>query len=202
MKSLAIISSINKIYERFYVMPDLQLHMRRVSAVGELILSAESDASKDDVVAALLLHDLGNIVKFRLGDEHAAWKKIQQEMIAKYGSLDHGATEKMVHELGVNDRVASLIAGMGFDNLHGVIESTDRELQICLYSDQRVAPYGVVSLHERFADLRKRYKGTALASRFDEAQEERALLVEQQIFNDVSLKPAEINDQTIAGFLK
>jgi predicted HD phosphohydrolase len=48
-------------------MPYLQLHMRRVAAVGELILSAESDASKDDVVAALLLHDLGNIVKFRLG---------------------------------------------------------------------------------------------------------------------------------------
>ncbi|MGD0665386.1 MAG: HD domain-containing protein [Rhabdochlamydiaceae bacterium] len=202
MESLAIISSINEIYERFNIMPYLQLHMRRVAAVGELILSAESDASKDDVVAALLLHDLGNIVKFRLEEEDATWKKIQQEMIAKYGSVDHGATEKMVHELGVNDRVASLIAGMGFDNLPGVIESSDRELKICLYSDQRVAPYGVVSLQERFADLRKRYKGTALASRFDEAQEERALLLEQQIFNDLSLKPSEINDLTIAGFLK
>jgi hypothetical protein len=198
MDSTAIISSINEIYARFNIMPSLQKHMRRVAAVGALILSGEdSRINKNDVIAALLLHDIGNIVKFRLGDELASWQKIQQETIAKYGSVDHEATEKMVKDLGVNKRVAWLISEMVFENLLQVIDSNDRELKICLYADQRVAPYGVVSLQERFADLRRRYEGTALASRFDVLQEKRALLLELQIFKPSSLWPSEINDQTI-----
>jgi hypothetical protein len=203
MESPVIISSIDEIYDRFNIMPALQLHMRRVAAVGALILSIDRYAkiNKDDVIAALLLHDIGNIVKFRLREEGESWRKIQQETIAKYGSNDHKATEKMIHELGVNHRVASLISRMGFENLPHVIDSTDMEQKICLYADQRVAPHGVVSLQERFADLQNRYKDTTLKSRFDPEQEKRALLLEQQIFTNSSLQPSEINDQTIERFL-
>lgn len=203
MESSVIISSVDEIYERFNIMPALQMHMRRVAAVAALILSIDCYAktNKDDVIAALLLHDIGNIVKFRLGEEDASWRKIQQEAIAKYGLNDHKATEKMIHELGVNNRVALLISEMGFENLLNVIDSTDMEQKICLYADQRVAPHGVVSLQARFADLQNRYKDTPLKSRFDPEQEKRALLLEQQIFTNTSLQPSEINDQTIARFL-
>jgi hypothetical protein len=203
MESSVIISSINEIYDRFNIMPALQMHMRRVAAVAALILSIDHYAktNKNDVIAALLLHDIGNIVKFRLGEEDAPWRKIQQETIAKYGSNDHKATEKMILELGVNNWVASLISGMGFENLPNVIDSTDMEQKICLYADQRVAPHGVVSLQERFADLQNRYKDTPLKSRFDREQEKRALILEQQIFTNSSLQPLEITDQTIARFL-
>jgi hypothetical protein len=204
MDSAEIISSINEIYDRFHIMPSLQMHMKRVAAVAELILTAVSYSikiDKDDVIAALLLHDLGNIVKFKLEDD-PAWKKIQQKTIAKYGSVDHEVTEKMIQELGVSDRVASLISGMGFDNLHNVIESDDIELKICLYADQRVAPRGVVSLHERFADLRKRYKGTSLENRYDALQEKKARLLEDQIFKNSSLNPLEITDLTIEQFYR
>lgn len=210
MESIEIISSIKEIYKRFNIMPCLQLHMRTVAAVAELILSARTDdearISKDDVIASLLLHDLGNIVKFKLGmeseEESTYWQKIQQETIAKYGPTDHQATEKMVHELGANDRVAFLISEMGFDHLSHVIDSNNMELKICLYADQRVAPYGIVSVQQRFADLRNRYKDTALESRYTPLQEEKALLLEHQIFQRSSLHPLEINDQTIAPYIK
>lgn len=201
MKSDVVILGIKNIYDRLNIMPSLRMHMMRVAAVGERIISAEADYSekihKDDVIAALLLHDLGNIVKFRLGEELGYWKRIQQETVAKYGSVDHEVTQKMVHELEVNKRVVFLISEMGFENLHQVIDSNDIELKICLYADQRVAPYGIVSIRERFADLRKRYKDTSIEDRYSALQEERALLLEHQIFQTSSLHPQEINEQTI-----
>ncbi len=186
-------------------MPSLQMHMMRVAAVAELILSTQADNypenHKNNVIAALLLHDLGNIVKFKL-EKEPYWKKIQQETIVKYGSVDHEATENMIYELGVNERIAFLISEMGFENLQHVIDSNDMELKICLYADQRVAPYGVSSLHERFADLRKRYKNTALENRYEPSQEEKSLRLEQQIFKSSSLHPLDINDQTITRYMK
>ncbi len=186
-------------------MPSLQTHMIRVAAVAELILSGKADSSskihKEDLIAALLLHDLGNIVKFDLERELAVWKKIQQETIAQYGSDDHEATEKMGQELGINDRVALLLSGMGFGNVHQAIDANDMELKICLYADQRVSPDGVVSIRERFSDLRKRYRGTPLEKRYDALQEEKALVLEQEIFKGSSLHPSEINDQSITPYL-
>ena len=149
------------------------------------------------MIAALLLHDLGNIVKFKLGEELDYWKGIQQETIVKYGSVDHEVTQKMLHELDVNERVAFLVSEMGFENLHRAIDSKDIELKICLYADQRVAPYGIVSISERFADLRKRYKDTPIVDRCSALQEESALLLEHQIFQTSALHPSELNDQTI-----
>jgi hypothetical protein len=203
MESMEIISSIKEIYEQFQVMPSLQMHMRKVAAVADWILSTINcipKADKNDVIAALLLHDLGNIVKFKLGEELTDWRKIQQETIAEYGSDDHVATEKMVRELGVRNRLAFLISEMGFENLQHVIDSNDMELKICLYADLRVAPDGIVSLQKRFADLRERYKNTAYESRYGSLQVERALLLEHQVFKNSTRCSQEINDQTITSY--
>lgn len=183
MESEVIISSIEEIYARFSIMPCLQAHMKTVAGVAEFIFEANARANKKDVIAALLLHDLGNIVKFKLDGEAPYWKKIQQETIAKYGQDDHEATKKMVNALGVNDRVAFLITEMGFENLPKIVDSNDVELKICFYSDLRVAPHGIVTIPERFADLRKRYKGTPLEGRYDAVHEEKALFLENQLFD-------------------
>lgn len=49
------------------------------------------------------------------------------------------------------------------------------ELHFCPYADLRVAPYGVVSLHQRFTGLRERYKNTALENRYEFSQKEKSL---------------------------
>lgn len=162
INSSTIISSINDIYERFKIMPSLQKHMKAVAAVGKLIVSTQlnSDIKKeeDDLIAALLLHDLGNIVKFNLETESADRRTLQKETIAKYGLDDHEVTMKMIHELKVTDRVSFLISEMGFENLHYVLNSNDMSLKICLYADQRVAPYGIVSLKRDLATCEKDIK--------------------------------------------
>lgn len=68
MDSEGVIGSIHGIYERFRIPGNLQMHMFRVAGVGELISNNWKglDISKEDIVAALLIHDIGNIVKFNM----------------------------------------------------------------------------------------------------------------------------------------
>jgi HD domain-containing protein len=194
MKNEAILLSFKEIYSHFRIMPDLQTHMLRVAHVAEVILAnwMGSQINKTEIISALLLHDLGNIVKFDLSkDEY--WQKIQQETIERYGSsVDHVVTAKMLKEINVDDRLQALVAHMGFDNLSYVLGSNDIDLKICTYADLRVAPFGIVGIQERFSDLRKRYQGKPFESRYSLQNEEKALALEHEIFQYISLPPTQI----------
>ena len=66
-----IISSIDAIYAHFDLLPNLKLHMRRAASVGKLICNhwqenALGTEEKTVIVAALLVHDIGNVVKMDL----------------------------------------------------------------------------------------------------------------------------------------
>ena len=65
------ISSINEIYKKLRVPLNLQMHMMRAAAAAELICDNWNGPAikKADVIAALLLHDIGNIVKMNLKTE-------------------------------------------------------------------------------------------------------------------------------------
>ena len=172
--------------------------MLRVAGVAKFILSGgQYSINSNDLIAALLVHDLGNIVKFKLASESSSWEIVQKETISKYGAGDYEATSNMLKELGVSDRVQCLVAEMVFGNLSTIIDSSDMSLKIGLYADQRVAPYGVVSLEERFSDLRKRYESSPYKSRFSASQEEKARILEEQIFQGSSLQAIDITDKAI-----
>lgn len=59
--------TISQIYDRYQVLPALQLHMLRVAAVAQLICSSHHRAlPTDHIISCCLLHDIGNILKFDL----------------------------------------------------------------------------------------------------------------------------------------
>lgn len=157
---------VKDIYAQYQIMPQLSEHMRRVAGVGELILKGwKEEIDRDLVIRTLLLHDMGNIVKFDLTNplmplsNIAHWKKVQAEWWHKYGRDTHEVTKKIVEELGQMD------VSRVFDEEHGGYLSGKTEqildqsasAKILVYADVRVIPTGVVPMKQRIEDLNRRY---------------------------------------------
>ncbi len=159
---------IQEIYEKYQIMPQLVTHMLRVAGVGIKILEGWSDEIDQGLVTkALLLHDMGNLVKFDLSknlmpiENIEKWKILQSEWREKYGSDAYQATMKIMDELGEKE-VATILeeehAGY-YAGDTGLIIKQSWPAKILAYADMRVTPAGVVPLVERIADLHSRYGG-------------------------------------------
>jgi len=219
--------NISDIYKKYQIMPQLQEHQFRVAAVAMLISGdinrgitpdiqqsrTDAEVNIDDVVKACLLHDMGNIIKFDLvvtdrlhpnrfsKDDLAYWQKVKNDYIAKYGNDEHHASIEISREIGVNERIIGLIDCIGFQNGKSNAESSDFGKKICAYSDMRVGPKGIISLEERFTDLRKRYDAKHklmggnenLRLEFEEGLRQ----IEKQIFQKYKIKPEEITEKEI-----
>lgn len=217
MESKAIIKSIKEIYQQFHIPPWLALHMRRVAAVGEIICNhwQGQPLDKDDIVAVLLVHDLGNIAKMDFDTPDALqlmagntkgavyWKATKEKMIRRYGSNDHEATLNMVQEIGVSGRLLFLLKNQKFLNNEFTMNSSDGELKICSYADQRIGPFGVLSLKERFKDFAQRYRHD---KRYPPEAIQKivacAFEIEKQILANMKLRAEEINDETIKQYVE
>ena len=209
-----IIRDINSIYQRFRIPPSLQRHMQRVTAVGKVICEHWNgpQLNEEEIVAILLIHDVGNIVKIDFETEQGLkmigndaqrleyWKQVKREIIEKYGKDDHEVTKRMVMELGISSRLQFLMENKEINRVKFVFQSSDWELKIISYADQRVGPFGTVSLKDRFDDLKQRYgnKKESIVSdpQFDIWVED-AFELEKQIFEKTGIMADEVNDKTI-----
>lgn len=160
---------IKNIYQDYNIPLNLQHHMIRVAAFGKVIsdLMVDEEIDQHLVVSTLLLHDMGNILKFKLDSTQMLaeidrgrveeLRAIQAEYRQKYGPSPDLATIKIMKEIGVDQEVVTLFTESSWESLHDTIEKMDFQRKICYYADMRVDPFGVVTLEERFSDLRKRY---------------------------------------------
>ncbi len=215
MDSSEVLGSINSIYNKFSIPPWLQMHMLRVAGVANQICdNCKEEVHANDIVASMLLHDLGNIIKSDLknnstimGDESKRleyWESVKVSTITRYGSDEHAATIAMAKEIGVSSRVLHIIENVGVPNIEKVNTENDFEQEICSYSDLRVCPFGILSIQERFADFRERYKNrtkTLTPERFQSVLNS-ALQMEKDIFSKTSLYPDQINDKTVESYIK
>lgn len=175
MKAPDILEDYEEVYEKYRIPPNLRMHMLRVAAVSNFLVSnwQGPDIDKNRVVAVSLIHDLGNIAKMDFSDEKNLkllgeeaknaehWRKVKEEITEEYGSDDHVATMNMAKELGVPERMLELLEGKEFGVEDETARCDDWERKLCTYSDRRVAPHGVVSLEERFREAEKRYANNA-----------------------------------------
>ncbi|MFO0703807.1 MAG: hypothetical protein U0525_03730 [Patescibacteria group bacterium] len=144
--------------------------MFRVAAIGYQIADSFDEnirLDKESLIKVLLLHDMGNILKFNLeatrklgvsDDEIEAIKITQQEYKLKYGTDDHIATEKIAEEIGVSEEVLKILKNMGSSKLEILTQLEFWEARIATYADNRVDPHGVVTLAKRWSDIAVRYK--------------------------------------------
>ncbi|MCF7834006.1 MAG: hypothetical protein K9L98_01370 [Candidatus Pacebacteria bacterium] len=206
-------SRISDLYKKYKIMPNLELHMLRVASVAKIIcanlIDPLSKEDEDNIVKSLLLHDFGNIVKadfsvfpkeFYDPEGIDFWRDVQQQFVQKYGENDHEANKKIAEEMEVSKKVIDFIDVLEFSSLCRNLESGSLPIQILVYSDLRVGPYGVLSYEERMDEANKRYQHPE--------QEERQKLVscgkkiEEIVFKNSKIKPNDINDQSILPVLE
>jgi 5'-deoxynucleotidase YfbR-like HD superfamily hydrolase len=210
---MANLMKIAQIYQNYKVMPNLQLHMYRVAAVGKYIAqSSQALVDEYEVTTTCLLHDMANIIKFDLekfphfvqpeGMEY--WFAVQEDYKKKYGDDEHEATQKIGQELGVSPRIQELMHGVSFHYARQNYESDDFAQKICAYADMRVTPYGITSLAERLEDLERRYSSKYPS---DEQRERRRIFseylrkIEQQIFAVSDIQADQVTEDVLEDLI-
>ncbi len=219
MNSIEIIQNINTIYDRFFITPNLREHMLRAASVGKQICEhwQGPKINKEDIIAVLLIHDLGNIVKMDLETETGLkilgkeaqnighWKKIKKEIIQKYGYDDHEVTEKMANELNMSKQLIFILNHKILLKNDFILNSNDYNIKIAAYCDQRIGPFGILPLKVRFAEIKERYgkrTGTNLNTPKLDFFMECGIKIEEQIFQHLKITPDNINDQSIVSYFK
>ncbi len=201
--------NILKIYQKYHLPENLQLHMLRVAACANLILDywKGPELDKKAIIRVSLLHDMGNMVKipedFWQDEEFLKIRKIYFE---KYGTNDHEINLEIGKQEGLTQKELELLNGKRSRKNEETMLSESYERKICAYCDQRVAPSGIVTLKERLEDAKARYKAKKLSVWSDEKKAnfliECALEIERQIMKFCSLAPEEINDLQIENYIK
>lgn len=165
--------------------------MLEVALVAEAIcLHWQGDRiDRDLVIKVALLHDLGNLIKFRrpflgeLEQDEQFWSQRQDEMRAKYGENVHAATMELAGQL-VQDK--SLMRELNRTGLAGSLEKfATNEAKIIQLADMCVAPQGIVGPEARIADLLERYQERVLMVDV-QRQKENAKLVEKLLDQPLS----------------
>lgn len=201
--------NISEIYTKYKLMPSLQLHMFRVAGVAAVICDTINlPVDSHSILSAALLHDMGNIIKFKLdifpeflepeGKEY--WQTVQNEYFEKYGHDEHVATVEIATEIGANEKVMDLLNRIGFSKANATYESSDFNLKIAAYSDMRVEPMGIVSLEKRLNDGRERNRNRQTSFSNDSLfaeMSEYLKKIEKQIFEKTSIKPEEITEEKV-----
>ncbi len=159
--------NILAIYEQYQLPPNLIRHQLEVTAVGRFICDhwTGEPVDRDAIMQALLLHDMGNIIKFRrpfLGElekDAQKWERVQDAFVRKYGTNVHESTCAILKELGAL-KALDLVEKMQEGSFSGY-ENLSWESKICEYADCCVTPKGVEGFEVRLADLMHRYSRTA-----------------------------------------
>lgn len=214
--------NIVDVYTKYKIMPSLQQHMLRVAGVASMLvqnlkLKIKNFKFENEVVAASLLHDMGNIIKFKLDlfpeflepEGLDYWQDVQKNYYRQYGRDEHAATleiaEEVLRSSKIQDtrykkRIMDFIDSFSFKKAKENYQSDDFGKMICSYSDMRVEPHGVVSLSARLEDGRKRFSLNKPWQSDDQVFEEGASYlreIENRIFQNCSISPEDITDKRV-----
>ena len=193
-------------------MPNLQEHMLRVTGVAFLICdNLEKSIARESVITACLIHDIGNIVKFKLevfpeflkpkGLRY--WEKVQENFIRKHGKDDYQATYNILKEIGVDPRVFKIIKSMEFKRAPSNAKHKNFEMKICQYSDLRVTPFGITSLNKRLREVQNRFmRNKGIDEKEYSLLATSMRIIEKQIFDHCKIKPSDIKDENVNPFME
>lgn len=199
-----------EIYDEYCVPDVLQLHLLRVAAVARMIADSWNgpNLSSDMLDRVLLLHDIGNIVKMDLhegpswsADQLRRYREVQSSYSAKYGTDDHLASREIARDVGLSEDDLDFMDAKVFIKNDSTLASSDFNLKVAAYADQRVAPTGVVGLLPRLREAQRRYRdkpGSSMNNPRTEMLIDCAVKIEEQIAAHLSFPVDAIDDELIA----
>jgi hypothetical protein len=187
-----------------------------VAGVCELICDkCVGQVNKEDVVAAALIHDLGNFVKMTFDgktekelfdkedhDKIEFFKKKKEEFALKYSPNDGEANILIAKEIHAPKEVIHLLENKEIHHLTAEQWKNDFGLIIFFYSDLRVSPQGVAPLAQRLKEFQKRNKFDSNPEQIQRSKEftEFAMQVEEYLFSYVKIKPELITQDAIKKY--
>lgn len=206
--------NILDIYKKYQIPPNLQLHMLRVAALGNYMLDHWKTPNQLDrglITQTLLLHDMGNIIKFDLDSTLGMlkgninhWRTIQKQFIKRYGHDEHLATNIIINEIKRGQKITNILDQIGASNFHLVIKYKDWEDKVCAYSDARIIPNGISTIKKRFEDVINRYSYRRPPEFIEKVKISLkfALDLEQQIQSQVTIDLQKITDKDIKPYIE
>lgn len=177
--------------------------MVRVAAVAKQICDhTETPIDSDAVITGCLLHDMGNLIKVKFEVEPALfepegvgyWQEAQAGMIETYGASVHDATIAIIQDVGVSKKVLEIVDEASFGAIVDVAKTGSLEAKILEYADMRVGLTGIISLKQRFDDIRDRYVPYRFTDEELNQKYEAAQHIETEIFAITNTVPDDITD--------
>ena len=150
---------------------------------------------------------MGNMAKISDNEiEDEEFRRIRKEYIDKYGRDSHKINLIIAKEEGLKDYEIEIIDKKSSKRTEETLNLERYDVKILLYSDQRVAPYGVTSLKERLEEVKKRYRNI-LSSVWSNEEQANNLIncflgIEKQIIEHCSISPKDINDESIKKYIE
>ncbi len=199
---------VSDLYHQLHIPPNLQRHMLEVTAVGEYLCEHWTGDELDTQLVrdTLLMHDLGNIVKFKrpflgeLEEEAENWEKIQNFYVEKFGAKATTVTVAILTELGAQPEIARILLDMSPDET-GAIAFMHLETRICSFADMSVTPRGIEGFEARMLDLGKRYPTERVAAAMAE-ERKNAAFVQQRVGVEIMTLPREQLEARMSVFEK
>lgn len=203
---------ITEIYEKYKIMPQLQMHMLRSAAVAKLICNHYTERVDSNlIISAMIIHDLGNMSMINLerfpdlipaeGKEY--WEKILSDFKQKYGDDDYQSTYKILKELKIPNNLQRVIRSNEYIKFNETAKSDNLTQKICLYSDARSMPRRVGTIDERFKDTKERFiKRRGCTEEFYQELWESARKVEKQIFSKCNIKSEDISEESVKPIIE
>lgn len=200
--------NIIDIYNKYYLPEWLQMHMLRVAACSNLIIDnwIGTSIDKEVIIRVCLMHDIGNILKISENKiNNKELKKLKEKYFHKYGTNDHKLSVEIAKIEGLTDKEIELMNSKISNKNEETLKSNSYERKIGAYCDQRCAPNGVVGLKERLEDAKKRYENEPQSIWSDKEKADYlikcALGIEKQVMENCTLKPEDINDNSIEKYI-
>ncbi len=199
--------TIKEVYSHFKINQGLQLHMLRVGAVAKTISdNYGSDIDTQNIVSACLMHDLGNILKFKFDNDDFNsflepegvdfWRKRKVEVELEYGVNEDEVTIKMINELKVDPEISRVVEAGHLEVIGRLIEEKDFSGQVMLYCDMRVGPMSIISLDERLDDIQERYAPHRFSHEKLDFLRKHLGKIEDNIFAQSNIKPSDITEDS------
>ena len=110
----------------------------------------------------------------------------------------------IARELGLSARIIDIIDAVNFAAAHATFNGHDLGLMIAEYADNRVTPFGVVSLEERLADLEERYgRLYPLPEQIKQRKlfQEYSRRIEHYLCAKLRLEPNKINNDSVKAVI-
>ena len=106
--------NIIKIYRKYHLPENLQMHMLRVAGCSNLIIDnlKGKDINKEAIIRVCLLHDMGNIVKIPENfSNDKQFLKIRKKYFDKYGTNDHEINLEIGKQEGLTEKELTILDG-------------------------------------------------------------------------------------------